>query len=224
MKIISLEETNWQFLLDRDLDNHYVLIPSRIQQTKKPGEYDGYLEITAMALIIKSPIEVYQVRGNDLHLLARLPTEAYGTIEPVRIAYSMDKHVYAGHFDLIVVLDKHDTSYSGTVSDNAVMLGDIADDYIKNLPLAYVIDPCSQSSSLSSDDAATSHRVIQTSSDPAASRELTYDVDTGSDSDIPVRASQSTDSRTSLDSASQNDSWTRHYPRSTGLPDYWSSD
>ena len=41
---------------------------------KKPGEYAGYLEITAMAFIIKSPIEVYEVRGNDLHLLARLPT------------------------------------------------------------------------------------------------------------------------------------------------------
>ena len=147
--MISLAETNWQFLLDRDLDNHYISIPSRIQQMKKLGEYTGYLEITGMALIIKSPIEVYQ--GNDLHLLARLPTEAYGTREPVRIAYTMDTHVYAGHFDLIVVLDKHDTSYSGIVLENAVMLGDTAVDYIKNLSLAYVIDPCSQSSSLSSD-------------------------------------------------------------------------
>ena len=41
---------------------------------KKPCEYAGYLKFTAMAFIIKSPIEVYQVRGNDLHLLATLPT------------------------------------------------------------------------------------------------------------------------------------------------------
>ena len=45
-----------------------------------------------MAFIKKSPIEVYQVRGNDLHLLARLPTEAYGTREPVPTAYTMDTH------------------------------------------------------------------------------------------------------------------------------------
>ena len=57
---------------------------------KKLGEYAGYLEITAMECIIKSHIEVYQVRGNGLHLLARLPTEAYGTREPVHIAYTMD--------------------------------------------------------------------------------------------------------------------------------------
>ena len=171
---LSRNETNWQFLLDRDLDNHYVSISSRIQDMKKPVEYARYLEITAMTFIIKSPIEVYQVRGNDLHLLARLPTEAYGTREPVRIAYTMDTQcrVHAGHFDLIVVLDKHDTSYSGTVLENAVMLGDTADDDIKNLPLAYVIDLCSQSSSLSSAEAATPQSAIQTSSDPAASREL----------------------------------------------------
>lgn len=101
-------------------------------------------EITAVAFILKSPIEVYQVRGNHLHLLATLPTEAYGTREPLHIAYTMDTRVHAGHFDLIMVLDKHDTSYSGTVLENAVMLGDTADDHIKNLPLSYVIDPCSQ--------------------------------------------------------------------------------
>ena len=97
------------------------------------------------------------------------------------------------HFDLIVVLEKHGNSYSGTVLENAVMLGDTADDDIKNLPPAYVIDPCSQSSSLSSDEAATSQSATQTSSDPAASRELTCDVDTGADNEIPVRAAQSTD-------------------------------
>ena len=69
------------------------------------------------------------------------------------------------------------------------MLGDTADDDIKNLPIAYVIDPCSQSSSLSSDEAATSQRAIQTPCDTAASRELTCDVDTGTDSEIPVCAS-----------------------------------
>ena len=69
------------------------------------------------------------------------------------------------------------------------MLEDTADDDIKNLPLAYVIDPCSQSSSLISDEAATSQSAIQTSSDPASSRALTCDVDTGADSEIPVRAS-----------------------------------
>ena len=36
---LSRNETNWQFLLDRDLDNHYVSISSRIQEMKKPGEY-----------------------------------------------------------------------------------------------------------------------------------------------------------------------------------------
>ena len=55
---------------------------------KKPGEYAGYLKITAMAFVIKSPIDVYQVRGTDLYLLARLPTEAYGSREPVHIAYT----------------------------------------------------------------------------------------------------------------------------------------
>ena len=123
--------------------------------------------------------------------------------------------MHAGHFDLIVVLDKHDTSYSGTVLENAVMLGDTADDDIKNLPLAYVIDPCSQSSSLSNDEAATSQSEIQTSSDPAASMELTCDVDTAADSETPARASQSTDSYTSLDSASQNDS-SFHVPGTVG--------
>ena len=54
----------------------------------------------------------------------------------------------------------HDTSCSGTVLENAVMLGETADDDIKNLPLVYVIDPCSQSSSLSSDEAATSQSAI----------------------------------------------------------------
>ena len=93
------------------------------------------------------------------------------------------------------------------------MLGDTADDDINNL--AYVIDPCSQSSSLSSDEAATSHSAIQASSDPAASRELTCDVDTGADSEIPVRASQSTDSHSSLDSALQNDS-SVHVPGTVG--------
>ena len=109
----------------------------------------------------------------------------------------------------------HDTSYSGTMLDNVVMLGDTADDDVKNVPLAYVIDPCSQSSSLSSDEAATSESAIQTSSEPAASRELTCDVDTGADSEIPVRAYQSTDSYTSLDSASQNDS-SFHVPGTVG--------
>ena len=109
----------------------------------------------------------------------------------------------------------HDTSYSGTMLDNVVMLGDTADDDVKNVPLAYVIDHCSQSSSLSSDEAATSESAIQTSSEPAASRELTCDVDTGTDSEIPVRASQSTDSYTSLDSASQNDS-SFHVPGTVG--------
>ena len=54
----------------------------------------------------------------------------------------------------------HDTNCSGTVLENAVMLGETADDDIKNLPLVYVIDPCSQSSSLSSDEAATSQNAI----------------------------------------------------------------
>ena len=80
--------------------------------------------------------------------------------------------MYAGHFDLTVVLDKHDANYSGTVLENASMLGYTVDDDIKNLPLAYVIDPCSKSSSLSSDEAATSQSEIQTYSDPAASREI----------------------------------------------------
>ena len=97
--------------------------------------------------------------------------------------------MHAGHFDLMVVFDKHDTSYSGTVLENAVMLGETAADDIKNLHPAYVIDPCSKSSGLSSDEAATSQSVIQTSSDPEASMELTCDVDTGTASEIPVRAS-----------------------------------
>ena len=78
-----------------------------------------------------------------------------------------------------------------------------------------MIDPCSQSSSLSSDEAATSHSAILTSSDPASSRELTCDVDTGADSEIPICASQSTDSHTSLNSALQNDS-SSHVPGTVG--------
>ena len=42
-------------------------------------------------------------------------------------------HVHAGHFDLIVVIDKHETNYSGTGLENAVMLGDTADDDIKHM-------------------------------------------------------------------------------------------
>ena len=38
---LSRNETHWQFLLDTDLDNHYV--SSRIQDMNKPGEYAGYL-------------------------------------------------------------------------------------------------------------------------------------------------------------------------------------
>ena len=48
-----------------------------------------------MAFIVKSPIEVYQVKGNYLHLLARLPTEAYGTRELLCIANTMSTHVHA---------------------------------------------------------------------------------------------------------------------------------
>ena len=149
-----------------------------------------------MAFIIKSPIEVYKVRGNDLHLLARLPTETYGTREPVRIAYTMDTNVVHAVMlgdtavmlgDTAVMLGDTAVMLGDTavmLGDTAVMLGDTADDDIKNLPLAYVIDPCGQSSSLSSDEAATSQSAIQTSSDPEASMELTCDVDTGADSEI----------------------------------------
>ena len=64
-----------------------------------------------MSFIIKMPTEV---RGNGLHLLARLSTQAYQTRESECTACTMDTNVRAGHFDPIL---EHMTSTTSAVEE-----------------------------------------------------------------------------------------------------------
>ena len=90
------------FLLDSENNKSYSSVKDRLNHMMRVTEYAGYLEIICASFLLKTPIHIYENRGNNFKLLAKLPVNTYATRNPICIQYHMDlPDIASGHYNLL---------------------------------------------------------------------------------------------------------------------------
>ena len=94
-------------ILDSSVGTTYESLKDRLTKMSSPAEYAGFVEVAALAFLLKVQFEFYTVRKDTLvlHLYTRTPSESYKERQPVRILYTVDRTDMPGHYDLIVRTD-----------------------------------------------------------------------------------------------------------------------
>ena len=114
------------FLLDDkggEYCSSYGSLDNRMAAMSDVDQYPGFLEIAAVAHLMKRQVLIYEDRGSSYYLHARIPQKAYVDRVPIRLAYLFDTGKTDGHYSLITVeeetiLDLMSIGSSGSLFEN----------------------------------------------------------------------------------------------------------
>jgi len=106
-EMLSSMSVSLPLLLDRNPGECFPSVENRLRSMTRSDEYGGYLEMVAIAYLIKRPIHVYH-QGECLKLIAKIPTNHYCNESPVVVLHNYDVQHHSGHFNLLIQNDNNE--------------------------------------------------------------------------------------------------------------------
>ena len=99
-------------LLDRHIQKPYESMQQRLIAMSVNSEFAGYIEILAVAYIIKRPVHVFTKIDKAVRLIAKLPCDHFSDQQPILLLHEYDYPNHPGHFNVLLENETKDDFFS----------------------------------------------------------------------------------------------------------------